>query len=181
MGEDEMLNFVFTVFDFGESQAIDYETPELKITQKLQELTTKSIGGDKKDFEKEVAEYESFRDMVKEQEKNRKDFSYYMDESKKCLLTNFGQELYDEICNVKLVPINWEGDDITTCSILATTPSIKERFNKGWVEYFTERDYSMLDLLLQSIFHLGYQHTTDTVVEALRRDINTWSKRIKED
>lgn len=89
-------------------------------------------------------------------------FSEYMDNSKKLFKMLFGEKLYKQLEKTPLKEIDWEGIDITTCKILATCPNIKERFNKEWVEYFSERDYTVLDLYLQSVFHYGYQQCVDS-------------------
>jgi len=101
-------------------------------------------------------------------EKNRKNFSDYMNSSKDLMKQVFGFKLYNRIKNIKPVAFEWDGLDISTCSILATTPGIKERFEENWVKYFSERDYSALDLFLQSVFHYGYQYGMDEFVSEVR-------------
>ena len=56
--------------------------------------------------------------------------------------------------------IDWKGLDIEGCyQITATTPNIKDRFTPEWVEYFSERGYSVFDLFLQSVHHYGYANS----------------------
>jgi hypothetical protein len=80
----------------------------------------------------------------------------------------FSEELYKKMKSTKLKSIDWKGLDIETSSILATFPNIKERFSDEWIEYFKERDYTALDLFLQSVFHYGYQQSED--INAPNRD-----------
>lgn len=94
-------------------------------------------------------------------EKIQHSFSDYMDNSKQLLKLLFGEELYNKLNSTPIKAIEWDGLDITTCKILATCPNIKERFNEEWIEYFGERDYTLLDLYLQSVFHYGYQQACD--------------------
>lgn len=69
----------------------------------------------------------------------------------------FGEEFYDKLNSIKIESIDWKGLDINECfSITATTPNIKDRFTKEWIEYFQERNYTLLDLYLQSVHHYGF-------------------------
>jgi hypothetical protein len=94
---------------------------------------------------------------------NRQEISFtdYMDNSKQLFKMLFGEEMYNQLNSIPLKEIEWEGLDIKTSKILATFPSVKERFTKDWIEYFGERDYTMLDLYLQVVFHYGYQQSVD--------------------
>ena len=74
----------------------------------------------------------------------------------------FGETLYKKMKSTKLKSIKWKGLDITTSSILATFPNIKERFSDEWIEYFKERNHTVLELFMQSVFHYGYQQSEDT-------------------
>ena len=65
--------------------------------------------------------------------------------------------------------IDWNGIDVDCCEITATFPIIKDRFNKEWIEYFSEREGTLLDLYLQTIFHYGYQQCYD-------KNKNVWDK-----
>jgi len=88
-------------------------------------------------------------------------FPEYMDNSKKLFKLLFGKELYNKLNKIKVESIEWDGVDINCSGILATFPNVKERFNKDWIEYFSERDITLLDLYLQTVFHYGYQQSFD--------------------
>jgi hypothetical protein len=84
----------------------------------------------------------------------------------------FGFKLYNRIKNIKPISFDWNGLDVSTSSILATTPGIKERFEENWVDYFSEKDYTALDLFLQSVFHYGFQYGIDKHVKEVRENID---------
>jgi hypothetical protein len=94
---------------------------------------------------------------------SKKTYSYseYMDSSKELFKQLFGEELFDKLNSVDMKSIDWEGIDVTTSQITATNPNIKDRFSKEWVEYFEERNYTLFDLYLQSVFHYGFQQHSD--------------------
>ena len=95
-------------------------------------------------------------------------YSEYLKNSHQLMKMLFSEELYKKMKSTKLKSIDWKGLDIETSSILATFPNIKERFSDEWIEYFKERDYTALDLFLQSVFHYGYQQSED--INAPNRD-----------
>lgn len=103
--------------------------------------------------------------------KRKHNFSEYMDNSKKLFKMLFGEDLYNQLKNTPLKSIEWDGLDIKCYEIEATFPNIKERFNESWIEYFKERDGSLLDLFIQSVFHYGYQQKFD-LVEKKEREKN---------
>jgi len=88
-------------------------------------------------------------------------FSEYMDNSKRLFKLLFGKVLYNKLNTTKIKSIEWNGVDIDCCNITATFPNVKERFNKDWIEYFSERKITILDLYLQTVFHYGYQQSYD--------------------
>lgn len=88
-------------------------------------------------------------------------YSDYMDNSKKLFTKLFGEKVIKKLNNTPFNPIEWDGVDVNTTEITATTPNIKDRFTESWEEYFTERDYTMFDLFLSSVFHYGYQQKSD--------------------
>jgi hypothetical protein len=96
-------------------------------------------------------------------------YSEYLKNSHQLMKMLFGEALYKKMKSTKLKSIEWEGLDIETSSILATFPNIKERFSDNWIEYFKERDHTVLDLFLQSVFHYGYQQSED--INAPNRDL----------
>ncbi len=83
-------------------------------------------------------------------------YTDYRDNSKELFKMIFGEEQYNILENTKMKSIDWNGVDISTTSITAVFPNIKERFGEKWIEYFEERNYSMLDLYIQAVFHFGY-------------------------
>jgi len=111
-------------------------------------------------------------EMLEKKSKNNKSFSDYMESTKNLMKQVFGYKLYNRIKNIKLLSFDWDGLDISTSSILATNPGIKERFSENWVKYFSERDYTALDIFLQSIFHYGYQYGMDEEVKEVREMTN---------
>lgn len=119
-------------------------------------------------------------------------YSDYMDSSKKLFTKLFGEKIIKKLENTPFNPIEWDGIDVNTTEITATTPNIKDRFTKSWGEYFTERDYTMFDLFLQSIFHYGYQQkcdntrVTDKVMDNTKLidillELSTENKSLKEE
>lgn len=93
-------------------------------------------------------------------------YSEYMNDCKKLFIKLFGEELYNQINSVPLKRIKWTGADIDASGITATTPNVKERFTKSWVEYFSERDYTAFDIFLSTVFHYGYQQYEDNDAHA---------------
>jgi len=93
--------------------------------------------------------------------KKEYEFTEYMDNSKTMFKMLFGEKLYNELESIPLKQIDWKGIDIDCCSITATFPNIKDRFNNEWIEYFKEKDKTLLDLYLQVIFQYGYQQCYD--------------------
>jgi len=88
----------------------------------------------------------------------------YVKASKKIIKKLFGKKIYKQLKSIPLKSINYDGVDIDCSSITATFPNIKERFSPKWVSYFAERDRTALDMIILSIFHLGYQHAINTEV-----------------
>ena len=80
-----------------------------------------------------------------------------MDNSKTLLKMLFGEEMFNKLESTPLKSIEWEGADLECCEITATSPNIKDRFNEEWIEYFSEKEKTLLDLYLQTIFHYGYE------------------------
>jgi hypothetical protein len=89
-------------------------------------------------------------------EDNEISYTDYRDNSKELFKMIFGEEQYNILENTKMKSIDWDGLDISTTSITSVFPNIKERFGEKWIEYFEERNYSMLDLYIQAVFHFGY-------------------------
>lgn len=81
----------------------------------------------------------------------------YADNSKELFKMLFGNEMYEKLNSIPLKTIDWEGVDIETHAILATCPNIKERFSEEWITYFKDRNYTLLDLYIESVFHYGFQ------------------------
>jgi hypothetical protein len=96
-------------------------------------------------------------------------FSEYMNNSKTLFKMLFGEKLFNKLDSTPLKNIDWNGIDVDCCEITATFPNIKDRFNKEWIEYFSEREGTLLDLYLQTIFHYGYQQCYD-------KNKNVWDK-----
>ena len=95
--------------------------------------------------------------------KNKKyNYSDYMNASEELFKELFGKELYNKLKKTKFKSIDWKGIDVDTGEITATFPNIKDRFNEEWVEYFEERNTTMLEVFLQTVFHYGYQQCYDT-------------------
>jgi len=96
-------------------------------------------------------------------------FSEYMDNSETLFKMLFGEKLFKKLKSTPLKSIDWDGIDIDCTQITATNPNIKQRFNKDWIEYASERDGTLLDLYLQTIFHYGYQQGYDRNNEELEK------------
>ncbi len=118
--------------------------------------------------------------------KQEYNFTDYMDNSKQLFKMLFGEEMYNQLNSMPLKEIEWEGLDVRTGKIRATFPGVAERFTKDWIEYFAERDYTMLDLYLQVVFHYGYQQCVDNhydvektnkLMEEIRESIEKNSKK----
>lgn len=56
-------------------------------------------------------------------------------------------------------PYDWKGPDVTISKLLAGSPSIKQTFGeKDWLDYyFTEGRHSPLEMILLSLYRLGFQ------------------------
>jgi len=152
--------FIGVVYEYGVQQCKDHDLLDAK---KHFALLRAMTGSDLSEVER-----------LEEQEKTRKDFSEYMESSKNLMKVLFGFKLYNRIKNIKLVDFEWDGLDISTSSILATTPGIKERFNESWVKYYSNKDTTALDLFLQSIFHYGYQYGMDEFVSEVKELSDTF-------
>jgi len=153
--------FTGVVWSYGIQQCKDHDVLDAK--KHLELIRAMTLNTDISEVEK-----------LEEKEKTRKDFSEYMESSKQLMTVLFGFKLYNRIKNIKLVAFDWDGLDISTSSILATTPGIKERFSEAWVKYFSDKDYSALDLFLQSIFHYGYQYGVDNYLSEVREITNSF-------
>jgi len=88
-------------------------------------------------------------------------YSEYMENTKKLFTKLFGEKITKKLYTTPFNPIEWDGIDISCAEITTTTPNIKDRFTKEWGDYFTERDYTMFDLFLSSVFHYGFQQKSD--------------------
>ena len=100
---------------------------------------------------------------------NEISFFDYSEAAKQIAEQLLGKETANHINNTELKSFDYQGVDIRTSSILATSPGVKERFNEQWTEYFSERDYTPLDMLISTVFHFGYQQAIDTEVEPLKK------------
>jgi len=129
---------------------------------------------------KQSIDYELEQILTYKKNKNKEKFNFseYMNECKRLMKEMFN-DIYEKIESIQLKSFKWKGLDISTSSILATSPGVKEKFNPGWVKYFRERDYLMIDSVLQSIFHYGYQYGVDTVVEPERQKFYTSVSKLK--
>lgn len=105
-------------------------------------------------------------------EDNEITYAEYNDNSKELFKMLFGEEQYNILENTKLKSIDWNGLDISTSSILSVTPGIKERFSPKWIAYYADKNYSMLDLYIQAIFHFGYNQADNMNKER----INTYKE-----
>lgn len=90
-------------------------------------------------------------------------YSDYTKNINKLFTKLFGEKTFKKLNNTPFNTIEWDGIDLTCDEITATTPNIKDRFTKEWGEYFTERDYTMFDLFISSVFHYGYQQKCDNI------------------
>ena len=115
----------------------------------------------------------------KDEKKNNTSYSSFMDSSLELAKQLFGDVLFKKLQKTKMKSFDWDGEDITTSSVLATFPGVKERFEEGWIEYFEERDYTMLSLVLQCVFHYGYQYGIDTEVKPTRERAKQLMDRLK--
>lgn len=105
-------------------------------------------------------------------EDNEITYAEYNENSKELFKMLFGEEQYNILENTKLKSIDWDGLDISTSSILSVTPGIKERFSPKWIAYYADKNYSMLDLYIQAIFHFGYNQADNMNKER----INTYKE-----
>ena len=83
----------------------------------------------------------------------------YLNSSKELFKQLFGDELFNKLENTPLKSIDYKGLDITTVEITACFPNIKERFSKNGIGYFDDGRTTLLNLYIQSIFHLGYNQS----------------------
>jgi len=85
------------------------------------------------------------------------DYTNYQDASKELLKMLFGDDIYNQIQDSSMNEVIWNGVDITTSEIIKCVPNIKDRFEQSSLNYFKDRNYSMLDIYIMSVFHYGYQ------------------------
>lgn len=85
------------------------------------------------------------------------DYSKYQEASKELLKTGFGEDNYNQIQESPMNEVIWNGIDITTSEIISCVPNIRNRFSQSSLDYFKDRNYSMLDIYIMSVFHYGYQ------------------------
>ena len=162
--------FIGVVYEYGLQQCKDHDLFESK--KHTYFFDSMIDGVSEKEFEAKMTEMDKF-------EKNRRDFSDYMDSSKDLMKKVFGYKLYNRIKNIKLVAFEWNGLDVTTSSIRATSPGIKERFTEDWVKYANKRDRGAMEIFLQSVFHYGYQYGMDQFVEPERKRAQMLSNSLK--
>lgn len=86
-------------------------------------------------------------------ENPHKEFSYY--ETSKHLKKLFRQ-LYTYKAKLKKDNIQYKGEDIKSCSILATSFNISESFRQRNIEYDKEQGRDSLDVFINKVFQLGY-------------------------
>ena len=107
-------------------------------------------------------------------------FQEFDDAAKSLFIALFGKEMFDTLNSTPVKAIDWKGLDIDKCfSITATTPNIKDRFNQKWLDYFSERGYTMFDLFLESVHHYGYynawsreQNSTSNMRDLMSKILN---------
>lgn len=83
----------------------------------------------------------------------------YLNSSKELFKQLFGDELFNKLENTPLKSIDYKGLDISCVEITAVFPNIKERFSKNGIGYFDDGRTTLLNLYIQSIFHLGYNQS----------------------
>lgn len=93
--------------------------------------------------------------------KKKYQFREYMDASNELFKKLFGEEEFKKLERKHLNSIDWNGIDLHCSSITATFPDIKDRFNEEWIDYFKDKEISLFELFLQSVFHYGYQQADD--------------------
>ena len=91
------------------------------------------------------------------------DYSKYQEASKELLKIVFGDDNYNQIQEYPMNEVIWNGIDITTSEIIACVPNIHNRFKKSSLDYFKDRDETMLDIYIMSVFHYGYQDKCERI------------------
>ena len=110
-------------------------------------------------LKKNHRENKEFQERKKKRDKEReKTYSYseYMKNLMVIAKNLLGQRDFRNIKKRKIKSFEFDGLDITTSSILATFPNIKERFNEECAYYFNDGRSNPLEMLLQCAFHYGY-------------------------
>jgi len=141
--------FIGVVYEYGLQQCKNNDLREAKL-----HLAMLSDGDGWKEY--------------KEKE-NHPSYSDYMETTKELMENIFGGVLCKKLLKTKMKSFVWGGLDISTSSILAGFPGIKERFSDNWVDSFSEKGYTMIDLFLQTVFHYGYQYGVDEFVVPIRK------------
>jgi len=88
---------------------------------------------------------------------NDSDYADYQSESKELLKQLFGKNIYNQIIKTPMKEIIWYGYDITVNEIIKCVPNIHNRFKQSSLDYSKDRDETMLDIYIMSVFHYGYQ------------------------
>lgn len=99
-------------------------------------------------------------------------YAVYLENSKELFKNLFGEELYNKLDSTPLKSIDWKGKDVDSTDIIATFPNIKDRFSEEWIEYFSEKDFTLLDMYVQTIFHYGYQQCSDKYEPIINKILN---------
>jgi hypothetical protein len=89
-------------------------------------------------------------------------FTDYVESAKKLFTKIFGEEVFEKVNGQEIIPFDWDGLDITTNEILATSPSIKERFTESYARYRNERDGDVFEEFIGCLFHYGYDQAMNT-------------------
>ena len=85
------------------------------------------------------------------------DYYDYNESSTELLKMLFGDEIYNQVQDSPMKEINWNGIDITVNEIIKCIPNIRNRFSQSSLDYSKDKNESMLDIYIMSVFHYGYQ------------------------
>ena len=78
----------------------------------------------------------------------------------------FGKKIFKKMKKRKLVTFDYDGVDITSTNLLKTSPNIKQRFTKGYLN----EDDSMLGWFINSIFQFGYDQCANTDLAEMKEE-----------
>ena len=99
---------------------------------------------------------------MKSNKNTNPDYSEYLEAGREIFKELFGKKALTELESNPIKCFKWNGLDITTAQIRATTFGVAERFSPERLEYYEDSNTNPLQLFMGVMFHYGYQQCVDT-------------------